>query len=141
MALFLAHSPPLKRAGPTFLAAVAGFGAATAVFGLSTSFWLSLAALVAAGACDNISVVVRQTVVQLRTPDALRGRVSAVNRVFISSSNELGAVESGLVAALVNPVFAVVSGGIATILIVAAATRIFPDLPRLRSLAHAEPPG
>jgi MFS family permease len=122
--------------GPLFFACVAGFGLATAAFGLSTSYGLSFAALIAIGALDNVSVVIRQTIVQLWTPDALRGRVSAVNRVFVSSSNELGAFESGAVAALIGPVATVVAGGVATVLVVVAAMRVFPELRRLESLHH-----
>ncbi|NTV10564.1 MAG: MFS transporter [Zoogloea sp.] len=119
-----------------FLWSVAGFGLATVVFGASTSFGLSLAALAAIGGLDSISMVIRQTVVQRETPDALRGRVAAVNRVFISSSNELGALESGLLSALTGPVAAVVFGGVMTILIVAASPRVFPQLRRLQQAAH-----
>ena len=126
------HSWP--HAGRAFTWGVAIYGAATIVFGLSRSFWLSLAMLVVLGAADNASAVIRQTVLQLRTPDALRGRVSAVNRVFISSSNELGAFESGLLAAFTSPVFAVVFGGVATLAIVGAAKRLFPEIGRLRSI-------
>ncbi len=101
---------------------------------MSTNFWLSLVALAAIGALDNISVVTRQTVVQSHTPDALRGRVSSVNSVFISTSNELGAFESGFVASFTTPLFAVVSGGIATVILVAAGARAFPELRRMKSL-------
>lgn len=134
MALWLSRHPPRARVGRLFVASVAGFGAATVAFGLSTSYALSFAALVAIGALDNISVVIRQTIVQLWTPDALRGRVSAVNRVFVSSSNELGALESGAVAALIGPVATVVAGGAATIALALLALRVFPDLGRLQSL-------
>jgi len=134
MAVAQGTAPPLRRAGRVFVWAVAGYGLAMIVFGLSTWFWLSLAALVAAGALDNLSVVIRATVVQLYTPDALRGRVSAVNRVFISSSNELGAFESGVLAAFIGPVATVVFGGVATIALVLGALRLFPDLRRLGRL-------
>jgi len=127
---------PFRRAGAAFVWSVAGFGAAIAVFGLSPWFWLSLATLVVAGALDNVSVVIRATVVQLHTPDALRGRVSAVNRVFISSSNELGAFESGLLAAFTSPVFTAVFGGVATIAFVLGALRLFPELSRMGRLGH-----
>ena len=123
-------------AGRAFVWSVAGFGLAIIVFGLSTWFWLSLAALLVAGALDNVSVVIRGTVVQLHTPDELRGRVSAVNRVFISSSNELGAFESGLVAALIGPVPTVVLGGAATIAFVLGALRLFPELRALGRLGR-----
>jgi len=136
MAVAQGAAPPLRRAGAVFVWAVAGYGLAMIVFGLSSAFWLSLAALVAAGALDNLSVVIRATVVQLHTPDALRGRVSAVNRVFISSSNEVGAFESGVVAALIGPVPTVVLGGAATIAFVLGALRLFPDLRRLGGLGE-----
>lgn len=127
---------PFRRQGMAFAWSVAGFGVAIVVFGLSTSFWLSLLALTAVGALDNISVVTRQLVVQFYTPDELRGRVSAVNRVFISSSNELGAFESGALAALTGPVFTVVIGGLVTVALVAAGLRYFPALRRMGSLAR-----
>jgi hypothetical protein len=115
---------------------VAGFGAAIIVFGLSPWFGLSLAALLASGALDSVSVVIRATVAQRFTPDALRGRVSAVNRVFISSSNELGAFESGLLAAFTGPVFTAVFGGAATIAFVLGAMRLFPELRRMGRLGR-----
>jgi hypothetical protein len=115
---------------------VAAFGAATMVFGFSRWFPLSLLALIVLGASDNIGAVIRQTAVQIYTPDELRGRVSAVNRVFISSSNEMGAVESGLLASLTNPVFAVVAGGVATVLIAACGFRVFPDLKKLKTVGR-----
>ena len=115
MALVLAHTPPFRKAGRTMLLAVAGFGAATIVFGLSTNLWLSIAALAMTGALDNVSVVVRHTMVQLSTPNEMRGRVSAVNAIFIGSSNELGGFESGAVAHFFGPVVSVVSGGIGTL--------------------------
>jgi MFS family permease len=124
------------HAGRTFLWAVAAFGAATMVFGFSRWFPLSLLALIVLGASDNIGAVIRQTAVQIYTPDELRGRVSAVNRVFISSSNEMGAVESGLLASLTNPVFAVVAGGVATVLIAACGFRVFPDLKKLKTVGR-----
>ncbi len=123
-----------SHAGRTFLWAVAVFGLATIVFGLSQWFWLSLLALIVLGAADNVGAVIRQTAVQLYTPDELRGRVAAVNRVFISSSNELGAVESGLLASLTNPVFAVAAGGVATLLIAGFGFRVFPDLKSLKTV-------
>ena len=125
---------PLRRAGTALLWAVTGFGAATIVFGLSRSFALSLAMLFLLGGLDNISVVVRHTLVQVRTPDAMRGRVSAINGVFIDTSNELGAFESGAVAALLGPVVTVVGGGILTVLVVAAAALIWPELRALGAL-------
>jgi MFS family permease len=137
MALVLAHRPALRRAGPTLLGAVTAFGLATIVFGLSRNFALSLVMLFATGAVDNISVVVRHTLVQLLTPDAMRGRVSAVNQVFISISNEVGALESGLTAAWFGPVLSVVGGGVGTILVVIAVCFGFPELLRFGSLAEA----
>jgi MFS family permease len=136
MAMFLAHRPPLKHSGPAMLLAVAGFGLGIIVFGCSTDFWLSFGALAFCGACDSISVVVRHTLVQLRTPDEMRGRVSAVNTVFIASSNELGQFESGLVAKFLGPVASVVSGGIGTVLVVVAVAMISPELRRLGSLVQ-----
>ena len=95
MAIGIAHLPPFRKAGVAMLWAVAGFGVATIVFGISRSFTLSLVMLFLAGALDNVSVVVRHTLIQLLTPDEMRGRVSAVNSVFISSSNQIGGLESG----------------------------------------------
>ncbi len=136
MALLLAHRRPFRRAGRALLLSVAAFGAATIVFGLSRSLPLSLAMLLLAGAADNISVVIRHVLVQVRTPDALRGRVAAVNSVFIESSNELGGFESGLVASLFSPVISVVSGGIGTILVVLGIALIWPQIRRLGSLSE-----
>lgn len=134
MAMWLAHRPPLQRTGLALLAAVAGFGVATIVFGLSDTPMLSFAMLALAGAFDNVSVVVRHTLVQALTPDAMRGRVTAVNLVFISSSNELGAFESGVTAEWFGPILSVVLGGIGTILVVAAAMACWPELLRLGPL-------
>ena len=128
MALSLAHLPPFRFPGRTMLWAVAGFGIATIAFGLSRSFPLTLLALFLLGALDMISVVVRQTLVQTLTPDAMRGRVNAVNSVFINSSNEIGGFESGVVAQLTSPQFSVVSGGIGTIVVVLAAGAIWPEI-------------
>jgi MFS family permease len=118
MALTLAHLPRIERAGAALLWAVGGYGAATIVFGLSHSVWLSFAMLLLTGACDNISVVLRMSLLQIETPEWVRGRVMAVNSIFISSSNQLGAVESGMTAAWFGAVGSVVGGGIATLLIV-----------------------
>ncbi|MEX1018764.1 MAG: MFS transporter [Litorilinea sp.] len=118
MALSLVYLPPMKRAGRTLLAVVAGFGVATIIFGLSTNMWLSLMMLFLTGAFDNVSMVIRQTLLQMLTPDHMRGRVSAVSSVFVGASNELGGLESGLVAHWFGPVFSVVSGGIGTIVVV-----------------------
>jgi MFS family permease len=132
-ALLLAHLPPMKHAGRNMLWAVAGFGVATVVFGLSTSFGLSLVMLVLTGATDNVSVVIRHTLVQTLTPDAMRGRVSAVNAIFIGSSNQLGSLESGLTAAAFGTVPAVVLGGIGTIVVTALAAAAWPALRRYRT--------
>ncbi len=137
-ALILAHRPPLQKAGRALLWAVAGFGLATIGFGFSRSFWLSFLLLFACGAVDNISVVVRHTLVQLLTPDEKRGRVSAVNSLFIGTSNELGGFESGFVAHLFGPaigntislgaLISVASGGVGTILVVIAVAVIWPEI-------------
>jgi MFS family permease len=139
MALIQAHRPPLRRAGPILLWAVAGFGVATIVFGLSRNPLLSFIMLLLTGALDNISVVVRTTLVQALTPDSMRGRVSAVNGLFIGSSNELGGFESGVTAQLFGPVASVVGGGIGTILVVLAAARIWPRLRQLGALHELRP--
>jgi MFS family permease len=128
MSLALMHRPPLQRAGRDLLWAVAGFGIAIIVFGFSRSFYLSFAALAAAGACDCVSVVVRHSLVQMLTPDRMRGRVSAISSMFISASNELGEFESGTVAALTSPIFAVVAGGIGTIVVAATTAVSIPSL-------------
>lgn len=146
MSLVLAHRPPFARAGRALLWSVAGFGLCIIVFGLSRSFMLSLAVLFISGALDNISVVVRHVLVQMRTPEALRGRVSAVNSVFIESSNELGAFESGIAAELfakilgttvLGAVGSVVSGGIGTVLVVAAVAWWLPEVRRLGKLRES----
>ncbi|MFO1048274.1 MAG: MFS transporter [Geminicoccaceae bacterium] len=128
MAVLLAHRPLERHTGRRMLLAVGVFGLATIVFGFSTSLYLSLACLVVLGAADMVSVYVRQTLVQLETPDAMRGRVAAVNAVFIGASNELGEFESGVVAAAVGPVAAVVLGGIGTVAVAALWARWFPAL-------------
>jgi len=142
--MILARRPVARRAGSTLLVVVAGFGASMIVFGLSRAMWLSLLALAGAGAFDMVSVVLRATILPLVTPDGLRGRVNAVEMVFISGSNELGAFESGVAAALLGAVPAVVIGGIATIAVAFAWTRLFPALARvdrLEELRPAEAPG
>jgi len=120
MALTLAHRPKIERAGRVLLWTVAGYGVATIAFGLSRSIWFSFLMLAVTGAFDNVSVVLRQSLVQRETPDWVRGRVLAVNNIFISSSNQLGAVESGLTASWFGPVASVAGGGVLTILVVAA---------------------
>jgi hypothetical protein len=133
-AIALTHLPPMKRAGWTMLLAVGGWGAATIVFGLSRWLPLTLAMLFLLGALDQISVVVRSTLVQVLTPNEMLGRVSAVNNVFISSSNQLGAFESGAVARLIGPVGSVVFGGVGTILVVVAVAAAWPEVRRFGSL-------
>ncbi|HEX4810042.1 MAG TPA: MFS transporter [Bryobacteraceae bacterium] len=128
MAFLLSHRHKVSDAGITLLLAVAGFGTATVVFGFSRSLPLSLAMLVLTGACDNISVVLRSSLVQMKTPDYVRGRVNAVNNIFISCSNQLGAVESGWTAAWFGPVASVAGGGFATILIAVSFALAFPSL-------------
>jgi MFS family permease len=137
-ALILAHLPPLQKAGRTLLWAVAFFGAATMVFGYSRVFWLSFAMLFICGATDNVSVVVRHTLVQLLTPDEKRGRVSAVNSLFIGTSNELGGFESGMVAEYLGPLVSVVSGGIGTILVVLGVAWIWPGIRKYGRLDSGE---
>lgn len=128
MAFLVTHLPPAKRPGLGMLWSVAGFGAAIVLFGLSTNFWLSLVALFLSGVCDNFSVVVRHTLVQVMTPDALRGRVTAFNQLFIGSSNEISELRAGLAAALFGPVAAAAGGGVGTILVVIAVTLALPAL-------------
>ncbi len=130
MSLVLMRWPLKRHVGHRLLGAVAVFGLATVVFGLSSHFWLSLLALAITGAADNISVVTRLTLVQLETPDAMRGRVSAVNSIFIGASNQLGEFESGATAAWMGPVLSVVAGGVGTVLVAAAWLRLFPTLAR-----------
>jgi len=134
MALIQAHRRPLQRAGRTVLLSVAGFGVVTIVFGMSKTFWLSLLMLFLLGVFDNISVVVRTTLIQTATPDDMRGRVSALNGLFIGTSNELGAFESGAVAGLFGPVFSVVSGGIGTIVVAGLTAWLSPSLRRYGKL-------
>jgi MFS family permease len=131
-ALAVAHWPPKKHAGMVMLGGVFGFGLGTLIFGLSHYFLLSLAALAMCGACDMMSVNVRQTLVQIDTPDAMRGRVSAVNMVFIGASNEVGQFESGITAEWFGAVPAVVLGGLGTIAIVLAWLKLFPQLRTFR---------
>jgi MFS family permease len=138
MSLFLARNPIRHRAGRIMFASVATFGAATIVFAISRSFLLSLAMLVILGAADMISVVIRSTLVQIETPDEMRGRVSAVNSMFIGTSNQLGEFESGATAALFGTVPAVLIGGIGTLLVVVIWMRIFPQLTRTDTLEKRE---
>ncbi|MDB6164475.1 MAG: transporter, major facilitator family, partial [Xanthomonadaceae bacterium] len=129
--LWFSRSPPQLHAGRLLLIAVAGFGLCIIGFALSTQLWLSAALLLVSGLCDGVSVVIRSTILQLATPDAMRGRVSAINGIFIGSSNELGAFESGLAAKLLGLVPAVIFGGCMTLGIVATTARMAPKLRRL----------
>ncbi len=128
MSIALTRWPMSRNVGPKMLSAVALFGASTIVFGLSTSFVLSLAAMVVTGAADMVNVVIRQTLVQLETPNDMRGRVSAVNSIFIGASNQLGEFESGATAALLGPVGSVVVGGVGTVIVAMLWLRLFPTL-------------
>lgn len=159
MAMTITHLPPIKRAGRAMLWAVAGFGGATVLFGLSHWFCLSLAAMFLIGAFDNISVIVRHTLVQVLTPDAMRGRVSAVNNIFIVSSNDLGGFESGVTARVfgalasglgwaepglasrvAGAVGSVVAGGLGAIIAVVGCARKWPEVLALGSLKDIKPP-
>ena len=137
--LLIARRPVRRKAGRTLFVVVALFGACMVVFGLSKTMWLSLLALAVGGAFDLVSVVLRSTILPLVTPDELRGRVNAVEMVFISASNELGAFESGVAAALIGAVPAVVLGGIATIAIAGIWWRLFPSLARVDRLDDLRP--
>lgn len=128
VAVYLARHPIRRRAGPVMFAGVAAFGLATIVFGLSTSLPLSVVALAVLGGADMLSVYVRQTLVQIVTPDAMRGRVAAVSSLFIGASNELGEFESGVVARFLGPVGAAVFGGVGAVLATGLWARLFPDL-------------
>jgi MFS family permease len=139
MAILLAHLPPIRRAGRTMLWAVAGFGAATVCLGLSKYLWIAMAAMFLIGALDNISVVVRHTLLQLLTPDNMRGRVTAVSNIFIVASNELGGMESGVTAGLFGVVPSIVGGGIGAILVVLACAAIWPQVLGIGSLADLRP--
>jgi MFS family permease len=132
MAVALIALPPIRSAGRALLWAVAAYGVATVLFGVSRSFPLSVLAYMAVGMADQVSVVTRHTLVQLATPDALRGRVSSVNMVFIGASNQLGAVEAGFVAALTSATFAVVSGGLACLAVLGVVALRMPELRRHR---------
>lgn len=131
MMLSSAHFPIYKNAGKKLLFAVFGFGLCMIVFGLSTYFWLSVGALFLSGALDGISMVVRQTILQLKTPDHMRGRVASVNSIFVGSSNELGAFESGVTAKLMGTATAVVFGGIMTVVTVGVTGLVFPKFRKL----------
>ena len=131
MALILAHNPPRERAGKALLVSVAGFGVSIILFGISSNFYLSLFFLFLSGAFDSVSVVVRSTIIQTFTPDEMRGRVSAVNSIFIGSSNELGAFESGVTAKYMGTVPSVVFGGCMTLLVVSIISVFSNELRKL----------
>lgn len=158
MAMAITHLPPIRQAGKAMLWAVAGFGITTVIFGLSQWFWLSMLAMFLMGACDNISVIVRHTLVQVLTPDAMRGRVSAVNNIFIVSSNDLGGFESGLTARafgamasgfgwaepglasrVAGAVGSVVFGGIGAMGAVIGCAKRWPEVLKIGSLADIRP--
>ena len=136
MSVALTRWPIERRVGRTLLSAVGVFGLCMVVFGLSTSLWLSMVVLAISGAADMVSVVIRQTLVQLETPDEMRGRVSAVNSIFIGASNQLGEFESGVTAALLGPVGSVVLGGVGTLAVALLWIRLFPSLARRDSLTR-----
>jgi MFS family permease len=138
-AALIVRYPIRRRAGPKLFAVVAGFGVCMVVFGLSRQMWLSMLALALGAGLDMVSVVLRQAILPLVTPDELRGRVNAVEMVFISASNELGAFESGVAAALVGAVPAVVIGGVVTVCVAVAWTRFFPDLRHVDRLDELRP--
>ncbi len=138
-AVALASFPPMRRAGHTLLWAVFGFGAGTLIFGVSESFTLSMAMLVVIGGLDMVSVVIRNTIAPLVTPDQMRGRVGSITGLFIGTSNLLGGFESGAVAGAFGPVFSVVSGAIGTIIVVVAVAWYWPSIRRLGTLASVEP--
>lgn len=135
-ALFMAHRPPMEKAGRSLIAAVIVFGLATVAFGWSRWFWFSILMLFICGFVDNVSVIVRHTLVQLLTPDDMRGRVSSVNNLFIGTSNELGGFESGMVSQYFGPVFSVVSGGVATVIVVLVVASAWPEIPRFGRLVQ-----
>jgi MFS family permease len=139
MALLLANKPLRRRAGATMLWCVAGFGAFTVVFGISRSLPLSLLSLLLIGASDMVSVVIRGTLVQLSTPDEMRGRVNAVEMIFIGASNELGQFESGLLAQAIGSVPAVIVGGAGALLVTAVWAWAFPALRQVDQLTSTEP--
>jgi MFS family permease len=135
MAIALSHRTPNRRVGRTMLAAVAGYGLAMVVFAYSRTLWLSIAALASAGALDMVSVVIRRGLVQLNTPDAMRGRVAAIESVFVGASSNLGAFESGTAAQLLGPVLGVALGGVATLGVVVTWALAFPALRASNRLA------
>lgn len=140
IALYLARRPIQQRIGKAMFAGVAGFGISTIIFAVSESFWLSFVVLIVMGAADMVSVVIRSSLVQLETPQAMRGRVGAVNAIFIGASNQLGEFESGLTAAWIGVVPSVVLGGVGTLLIVGLWIRWFPELYQRNQLTETHDP-
>ncbi|MBT2299150.1 MFS transporter [Variovorax paradoxus] len=138
MSIMLTRRPIERHVGRTLLMAVGAFGLCMIVFGFSRSFLVSLVALAISGGVDMVNVVIRQTLVQLETPDAMRGRVSAVNSIFIGASNQLGEFESGATAALLGPVGSVVTGGVGTVLVALAWFRLFPSLAQRDRIVRSE---
>jgi len=134
MSIWLARRPLQSDVGKKMLFAVLIFGVATIVFALSSNIILSVAALFVVGASDTVSVVVRSSLVQLLTPDTMRGRVNAVNSLFIGTSNQLGEFESGMLASVLGPVLTGIVGGVGTIAVVLLWMRIFPDLTKVKTL-------
>jgi predicted MFS family arabinose efflux permease len=139
MALITTHLKPWRHAGRTMLWTVLGYGLGTLLFGLSKIFWLSMGALVLVGGFDNVSVIIRQTMVQMLAPNQMRGRIASVSMIFISCSNELGEFESGLTARWMGPVGSLVFGSLGTVLIVAGAAWLFPELKKLGRLHEMKP--
>jgi MFS family permease len=140
MSIWLSRNTLERRVGPIMFASVAGFGLSTLVFALSTSLWLSVGALFALGAFDMVSMVIRGALVQLETPDDMRGRVSAVNAIFINTSNQLGEFESGILAAALGAVNATLIGGIGTLVVVGLWMWWFPSLRRRQGLVSEPTP-
>jgi hypothetical protein len=136
-ALFLARFPVRDHAGITLFIFVAGFGFFTMLFGLSTSIWFSVPLLALIGACDMVSVSIRETIMQLWTPDSVRGRVNAVNSVFIGASNELGEFRAGMMATVIGASAAVALGGAATVAVAGIWSQIFPGIRKQRTLDKA----
>jgi MFS family permease len=134
MAVLLAHRPLRGRSGPALLWSVAGFGIFTIIFGMSRSLTISLISLLLLGASDMVSVIIRATLTQLATPDEMRGRVTAVDMIFIGTSNEFGQFESGVTAQWFGTVPAVVLGGIGTLVVIAVWAWLFPELRRAGEL-------
>ena len=138
MAIAIAHNPLKKKAGATMLWCVAGFGMCTVLFGISRSFLLSVIALLFVGATDMVSVIVRATLIQVKTPDAMRGRVNAVDMIFIGASNELGQFESGITAQWFGTVPAVILGGVGAMVITGLWAWMFPQLRKVNQLVLKE---